>query len=237
MLLAIDTSTQIASLAILRDEQVWGELTWRVGHDHSRELLPNVLHLLRQYAEDRAEAGAPGDALADVSGLVVAIGPGSFNGVRVALSTAKGLAIARGLPLVGISTLESQAYQHAASGRTIWSLLRAGKDHLAAGVYRQRDGEWLTLAPPHLTTLDELCARPEEPVLICGEIYPHPARELEEKLGERAVVVPAFASLRRAAFLAELGHARLERGERDDVARLQPLYLRRPEITPRRERG
>ena len=237
MLVAVDTSTQIASLAILSEEQVM-EFTWRAGFDHTQELLPNLIFLLQQYRQNIGKSATqPCDLLAEVAGLVVAIGPGSFNGLRVALSTVKGLALARNLPLVGISTLEAQAYQHCASERPIWSLLRAGRDHVAAAIYQRRGRDWITIQPPRLTTIDELCAGVREPVLVCGEIHPHPAREIEGRLGALAMIAPPHASLRRAAFLAVLGRARLERGERDDVARLEPLYLRRPPIMPRKEQG
>src|SRR6185437_8718611 len=101
LLLALDTSTRQASVALCSEERLYGEHTWQTGNNHSVEMLEHVQRLL-------AEGGL---ALSALDGLVVALGPGSFNGVRVAVATAKTLAFALGKPLVGISTLEIGAAQ------------------------------------------------------------------------------------------------------------------------------
>ena len=97
MQLAIDSSTDTASLAITRGNEVLAELTWRCGQNHSVELMPRLSRLLEQANID----------LKSISGIIVARGPGSFNGLRVGISTAKGLAFSLGVPLVGINTLEA----------------------------------------------------------------------------------------------------------------------------------
>jgi tRNA threonylcarbamoyl adenosine modification protein YeaZ len=102
MLLALDTATHYASVALHDGQRLLAEHTWLANQDHTRTLLPHVRSLL-------AEAHAGMDSL---TGLAVALGPGSFNGLRVGLSTAKGLAIARGLPLAGASTLELLAAEY-----------------------------------------------------------------------------------------------------------------------------
>ncbi|MFI5269142.1 MAG: tRNA (adenosine(37)-N6)-threonylcarbamoyltransferase complex dimerization subunit type 1 TsaB [Chloroflexota bacterium] len=102
MLLALDTATHYASVALHDGQRLLAEHTWLANQDHTRTLLPHVRSLL-------AEAHAGMDSL---TALAVALGPGSFNGLRVGLSTAKGLAIARGLPLAGASTLELLAAEY-----------------------------------------------------------------------------------------------------------------------------
>ncbi|HVA23880.1 MAG TPA: tRNA (adenosine(37)-N6)-threonylcarbamoyltransferase complex dimerization subunit type 1 TsaB [Chloroflexota bacterium] len=102
MLLALDTATHYASVALHDGERLLAEQTWLANHDHTRTLLPHVQALL-------ADAHAGMDSL---SALAVALGPGSFNGLRVGLSTAKGLAIALKLPLTGASTLELLAAEY-----------------------------------------------------------------------------------------------------------------------------
>ena len=96
MLLAIDTSSQYASVALHDGTRVLGEHSWLAGFEHSRSLLPNIRTLLDQ----------AGVTAQQVTAVVVALGPGSFNGLRVGLSTAKGLAIGLGIPLVGVPTLD-----------------------------------------------------------------------------------------------------------------------------------
>jgi len=209
----------MASLALAHRGQLRAELTWHAGQNHTAELVPNLIYLLGQQKVKPRELEA----------VAVAKGPGSFNGLRVAMSTAKGLAFALSIPLVGISTLEAQAYAHAPSGLTICPLLNAGRGEVAAALFRGRGG-WHRLLEEQITTIEALSAMIREETIFCGEIVPEMAQELKERLGERAVLAGP-ASVRRAGYLAELAWQRLERGQWDDPATLQPLYLRRPSVT------
>ena len=103
MQLAIDTSTDTASLALVQDSEILAELSWRCGQNHTTTLLPYLTSLLSQ----------TGLKLGSVTGIIVARGPGSYNGLRVGISTAKGLALSLGISIVGVSTLAVAAYQHA----------------------------------------------------------------------------------------------------------------------------
>lgn len=225
MLLAIDTSTETASLALWRQSVVIAELTWHVAQDQTRKLLPNLVHLLE----------LAGLELKDLTGLVVARGPGSYNGLRAGMASAKGLALALELPLVGIGTLEAEALPYAESGLPIRPIQDAGRGELATALYRLVRGQWCQLEEERLTTLEALCAEVRRQTLFCGELAHKVADQLRQNLG-RLAVVPASPPLRRAGYLAELGRRRLEAGDRDDLATLQPLYLRRPAITQPRPR-
>jgi tRNA threonylcarbamoyladenosine biosynthesis protein TsaB len=221
MQLALDTSTDIASLVLVQDGQIVAELTWQCRQSHTTQLLPSLNFLLGQVKAD----------MKAIDGLVVARGPGSFNGLRVGLSTAKGLAYSLGIPLVSVSTLEADAYQHAGTGLPICPIYDARHGELATAVYQMKDGRWQQVTPEHLATLEALCAEITAPTLFCGEYVAAVAAELTERLGEKAVIATPAARLRRAGFLAELGLKRLQEGDYDDAATLQPLYLRRPPIT------
>ncbi len=227
MLLAIDTSTETTSLALFDEGEVIVELTWRSGKNHTVELLPNLVHLLRQ-----AEASLP-----SISGVIIAKGPGSFNGLRVGVSTAKGLVYTLGIPLVGISTLEVEAFPYAHSGLPICPIHNAGRGEIAAAMYQIRRGKWRQLLQEQITTIDALCPQLPPKTLFCGEISPSIASLLREKLLRKAIIPQAAARLRRASFLAELGWQRLKAGDFDDPATFQPLYLRRPPITLKRKQS
>ena len=226
MLLAIDTSTDTASLALVQDNQVLAELTWCCGQNHSVELLPQLVHLLNQAKLD----------LQSISGIIVAKGPGSFNGLRVGVSTAKGLAFSLSIPIVGISTLEAAAYQHAETGLPVCPIFNAGRGEIATAMYQKKDTKWLTLATEHITTVDALCLQITTRTVFCGEFVPNIADELRKQLKQRAIIPPLASRLRRASFLAELGQQQLEASNVDNVATLQPLYLRRPPITKLKHR-
>lgn len=226
MQLAIDTSTDTASLALVRDGDVVAELTWRCGQNHTRQLLPNLEHLLCQF--DLSPQA--------LTGIIVARGPGSFNGLRVGISVAKGLAFSLGVPIVGISTLEVEAYQHAGTGLPVCPVFNAGRGEVATATYRRKRGRWLQLAPEHISTIEALCSGITSKTVLCGEYVTVIAEQLRQHLGRRAVIPSTTTGLRRAAFLAELGLRRLATGDTDDPATLQPLYLRRPSITRAKHR-
>jgi len=226
MQLAIDTSTDTASIALAQDGKVLTELTWRCGQNHSVELLPRLTHLLNQI----------GVSFQSISCIIVARGPGSFNGLRVGVSTAKGLAFSLGIPIVGIGTLEVVAYQHAETGLPICPIFNAGRGEIATAMYQKKGDRWCQLTAEHITTVDILCSQIVAKTVFCGEFIPVIATHLRKQLRRKAVIPPPSASLRRAGFLAELGYQRLKAGNHDNPATLQPVYLRRPAITKPRHR-
>ena len=226
MILAIDTSTDTAGLALLADGELLAEITWHCGRNHTRQLLPNLAHLLQQ----------AGVATSTLTGIVVALGPGSFNGLRVGVGAAKGLAFALGIPIVGVGSLEAAAYQYAATGLPVAAVFGAGRGEIATATYRQQAGlPWSSLAAERLTTIEKLAGETTEKTFFCGDPADL-AAELKERLGAGAVLPSPATGLRRAAFLAELGLKRLQAGDVDDVATLQPVYFRRPNITTAKHR-
>ncbi len=226
MQLAIDTSTDTASLAIVQDSEVLAELTWRCGQNHTTQLLPHLAHLLNQIKL----------SLQSTTGIIVARGPGSFNGLRVGISTAKGLAFSLGIPIVGISSLEVEAYQHAETGLPICPIFNAGRGEIATAIYQAKHNEWRQLIAEHITTIEALCSQITTKTIFCGEFIPFIATQLTKQLKQKAVIPPPAAGLRRASFLAELGLKRLKAGDYDNLTTLQPLYLRRPAITQPKHR-
>jgi tRNA threonylcarbamoyl adenosine modification protein YeaZ len=224
MLLAIDTSTDNASLALVQEGRALAETNWRCEQNHTVELLPRLVSLLGE-----AKAG-----IGSISCVIVARGPGSFNGLRAGISTAKGLAFSLGIPIIGISSLEVIAYEHAGSGLPVCPIFNAGRGEIATAIYQRKDDEWRRLVAEHITTVDGLCSGITARTIFCGEFVPLIASELKKQLKERAII--ATTEPRRARLLAELGKRRLEAGDYDNAATLQPLYLRRPAITQAKHR-
>ncbi len=226
MQLAVDTSTDTASLALVQDSEVLAELTWRCGQNHTVELLPRLAQLLNETKLN----------LQSASCIIVAKGPGSFNGLRVGISTAKGLAFSLGIPIVGISTLEVEAYQHAETGLPICPIFNAGRGEIATAIYQKKHNKWCQLITEHITTVDTLCSQITTKTIFCGEFIPSIATELREQLKQRAIIPSSATLSRQASFLAELGLKRLKAGSFDNPATLQPLYLRHPSITKPKHR-
>lgn len=226
MLIAIDTSTDVASLALAQDDRIIAELTWHCGQNHTVELYPALDFLLKKAGLD----------IRCAESIVVARGPGSFNGLRVGVSAAKGLAFSLQIPVIGISTLEATAYQHAEAGWPVCAVQNAGREEIAVAVYQQKPRKgWTQLASEHLTTPAALAAEIKERTIFCGEFDAAVTAHLKRLFKARAIIPPPAGQLRRAAFLAELGRRRLEAGICDSAASLQPIYLRRPPITERKK--
>ncbi len=214
MLVAIDTATGYASLALHDGFQVRGEYTWESQRRHTVELLPCLVAALEQL----------GLGAEHLSGVAVTRGPGSFTGLRVGMAVAKGLALARGLPLVGVPTLDVVAAAQERSRRPLCAVLQAGRGRVCVATYHWQGGEWRAREAPRLTTWSVLVAETTSPTLFCGEIDWTGAEALAT-LGEMAALLPAAPRLRRAGFLAEIAWRRLNRGEADDPATLTPIYL------------
>lgn len=222
MLLAIDTATRMAGLALYDEKRsrILGEETWHSVNNHTVELMPRLARLLEQQGVQPAE----------LTGIAVSQGPGSFTGLRIGLSVAKGLALAAALPLAGIPTLDVVAQPHQAQSLPICALIRAGRGRFAVGHYSRQRGRWGRRGAFRIATLPSLCEEVAEPTLFCGELDAKDAEQIRQHLGLEAVIATPAASLRRAAYLAELGWARLSRGSFDDPAQLAPIYLHHPQI-------
>ena len=217
MLLAIDTSTVQTGLALYDERGVIGECLWHSGRDHSAQLLPQLTLLLRHVGRERAEIAA----------VAVALGPGSWSGLRVGMSTAKGFALARGVPLVGVGTLDALLYQHERPGATTIPLIRLGRERFATGS-PAGPGEAPRASVPRNVSLVEVAAEVTGRALFCGDVDSETQAVLRERLGDRALFPSPAASARRPGYLAELGWRRLQAGQIDDTATLEPIYLGQP---------
>jgi len=220
MELVIDTSSNIVSVALSHKGELRASLTWQTTQNHTIELLPNLVCLLQQAKME----------LDSIEAIIIAEGPGSFNGLRVGISTAKGLAFTLNIPLLGISTLEAEAYPFAFTGLPLRPIHKAGREEMATALYRQKDNVWQCLETENIATIETLCHRIKQKTLFCGEIPADIMREIQQNLGRRAIISQGN-SLPRASSLAILGWQRLSKREQDDPITLQPLYLRPPHIT------
>jgi tRNA threonylcarbamoyladenosine biosynthesis protein TsaB len=224
MLLAIDTSTRQSGIALYDPERsILAEHHWTVGRQHTVELMPEVAHLLEQ-AHVRP---------ADLCGVAVALGPGSFTGVRVALAAGKGLALAQNLPLFGISTLDVIAYPHQAQSRPVVAVVPAGRGRVCWAMYAHDARGWTAQAAPALSTLADLAAALQVPVVMAGELTPADRASLAGDPGSPIHLLPPALAMRRAGNLAEMAWARFEAGQRDDAAALSPNYLQAPITHPK----
>jgi tRNA threonylcarbamoyladenosine biosynthesis protein TsaB len=223
MLLAIDTSTKQAGIALYGAVRgLVAEYNWHSANRHTEELMPAVALML-------AQAGVAPGALQAVA---VALGPGSFTGLRVGLAAAKGLALAHGLTLLGIPTLDAVAYPHQAQPVPIIAVLQAGRGRVYWAPYAHGPGGWAAQEPPRLSTVPELANTVVRPLMFVGELTGADQETLINWAGRpRVNFLPAALTMRRGGYLAELGWMRFVAGESDDPASLSPIYLQQPDGT------
>lgn len=217
MLLAIDTATRQASLALYDGKNLLGETTWVARENHTTTLLPEIDHLLTLTAQ----------SFDSLRALGVSLGPGSFTSLRVGLSVAKGLALTRHLPLVGVPTLDCVAFAQRRAAEKICAVIFAGRERYSAARYHvTREGVG-RVSDFFLGKADELIAWARasgDDLLFSGEIDDALNAQIGEHLPE-ARVAEAASRLRRAGYLAEMAWTRFARGESDELATLAPLYL------------
>jgi tRNA threonylcarbamoyladenosine biosynthesis protein TsaB len=213
-------------VAIVGEDRVLCETVLNVEVTHSERLLPAV---------DRA-LGEARVALDALDGIAVSIGPGSFTGLRIGLSTAKGLAYATGLPLVGVPTLEAMAWALPAARWQICPVLDARKQEVYAALFRHGTDGLRRITDDAAMSPEQLCRLIRNPTLFLGDGIGPYGGLLRERLGEKMLLPPVAGRGPRPACVAELGRRRLLRGERDAVESLAPRYLRPSEAELRHRR-
>jgi tRNA threonylcarbamoyladenosine biosynthesis protein TsaB len=214
MLLALDTSTRTIGIALYDSAGVISEMVWHSPNYHTMQLAPAVAEML-------ARSGKPVSAL---QALAVALGPGSFTGLRIGLALAKGLCLAHRLPLVGIPTLETLAAAQPVEAIPLAAVLYAGRGKLAVGWFNAYHGAWRAAGNIEVLSAEALSERIQSPTRVCGELNEAERRLLARKRKSVLLASPA-QSLRRPSFLAELAWKRWQAGQADNPETLAPIYL------------
>ncbi|MCA9982409.1 MAG: tRNA (adenosine(37)-N6)-threonylcarbamoyltransferase complex dimerization subunit type 1 TsaB [Anaerolineales bacterium] len=219
-LLAIDTATRWTGLALHDGTAVLVEQGWRAQYTQSVELSPAIATILQRAGLEPA----------DLKGIAIALGPGSYTGLRIGLGVAKGLALAHHMPLIGVPTLDITAAS-VDRGRVRGQLLavaEAGRRRITVAPYEWQKRLWVATAEPYNTTWETLLPTLEQPTTLAGEISADAAR-LVRQAGRHLHLVNPASSVRRPACLAELGWYRLRHKMIDDPRTLTPIYLRDPD--------
>lgn len=219
-ILALDTATRWTGLALHDGTAVLVEQGWRSQYTQSVELSPAIAAMLQ-----RTEL-----APADLSGIALALGPGSYTGLRIGLAVAKGLALAHHIPLLGIPTLDVTAVS-VDRGRVrgqLMTVVEAGRRRINVAPYEWQKGQWVATAEVNNSTWAELLPQLTQPTTFAGEISVEAAR-LIRQAGKHLYLINPASSVRRAACLAELGWYRLRHKQVDDPRTLAPIYLRDPD--------
>ena len=214
MELSIDTSTRYASVALSRQGDVATELTWRSEQNHSAEYVPAFRMLM-----ERAKVDIEG-----IEAVFVARGPGGFSALRVGVSLAKALVVARALPLVAVGTLEIEAHPYLGLSLPVCAVIEAGRSMVYTATFgpgqQTSDGEY------RVKSHTDLVSGLDQKTLFCGEAVRALGPFLRENLGEEAVLAECQPPTRQPGALARLGYRRLLASDTDDPGTLEPRYMR-----------
>jgi len=215
--MALETSTLAGGAALLDGDRVIGESLLDVRITHSERLMPAIDRLLRDASWTPAS----------LEGLAVAVGPGSFTGLRIGLSAVKGLAWALGLGVAAVPTLEALAAALPFAAHPVCPVLHARKDEVYCSLYRwdgvtmRRQWDDLALAP------EELASRLTEPTILLGD-------DAHLIASRHARLAPPHRRMPSAAAVGVLGLARFRAGEVVSAGELSPFYLRPSEAELKR---
>ncbi len=218
-ILALDTATQSCSVAIVDDGSLLSELTRVNSKTHSRHLM-DLINTVCRIADVKAE---------DMDGFAVTVGPGSFTGLRIGISTIKGLAFSLGKPVAGVSSLDALAWQCAQSAYLICPLLDARKKEVYACRYRFKNNELKKDDTEKVASPAEAVRGIREPSIFVGNAAQMYREKISAELGELAHFAAWGQHTIRASSIAWLSMTGFNRKQTDDVALLVPHYIRKPD--------
>lgn len=217
VILALETATTCGSLALVAEDRCLAEYSLNTSTTHSRRLLAGIHWLLAQ-----CDLGWP-----RIAAIAVGLGPGSFTGLRISLSTAKGLCMAAEKPLLGVETLTGLASQFPFSSLPICPVVDARKNEIYTALYRcnqqgfpERTTEAMVIKPQRLQEFITT------PTLLVGDGLPLYGHMLKELLGESACLAPAEICFARAASIGSAAWHLFRQGSFLDPATAVPIYVR-----------
>lgn len=229
-ILAVDTCSKSCSVAASDSGHLVGEMTTLRRQTHSRHIMRMIDMALEM----------SGMAIEEVDAFGVTRGPGSFTGLRIGISTVKGLALAAGKPMVGVSSLEALAWPMSLSDGLVCALLDAGKGEVYSACYRFTNGQFavdsnlgpdkasgILLSAEKVIPPQEVLSGITEPCRFVGDGARAYADMIGERLGDKARFPPDGYHVIRASSVARMAFVRLKRGAADDIDDFIPKYIRK----------
>lgn len=220
-ILAIDTASMVSSVAVAEGNKLAAELTVQTRLTHSETLLPHVEQVLRMADVERA----------DLTGVAVSIGPGSFTGLRIGLAAAKAIAYGLHIPIVGVSTAEALAWHYPVPGVAVMPFIDAQKGNVYSAVYTWNGESFAEVSGIQVYAMAEaleLCAAQKLPVMAVGDMVPKKLAGRSD-LPPNLCIPPGHLMMPRAANVAMAAMGRFQSGQVDSVMDLEPVYIRRSE--------
>ncbi|OEG00257.1 tRNA (adenosine(37)-N6)-threonylcarbamoyltransferase complex dimerization subunit type 1 TsaB [Vulcanibacillus modesticaldus] len=217
-ILAIDTSTDVMGVSLLDENRVLAEVTTNLKKNHSIRLMPTIEQL---FEEVKWEPKA-------IDLIAVAKGPGSYTGVRIGITTAKTMAWALKIPLIGVSTLEAMAYPHQNFTGLISPIIDARRGRVYTGLYKKVENKWTNVESDQITPLSKwlnLLQQTQEAVLFVGDDVELHHENIYQELGDMVSFSSSAFNIPRPSVIGLIAKERYLNGKRDDIYDFSPSYL------------
>ncbi|MDA3729997.1 tRNA (adenosine(37)-N6)-threonylcarbamoyltransferase complex dimerization subunit type 1 TsaB [Niameybacter massiliensis] len=217
-ILAIDASGLSGSVAYISDYKLVGEYYICHKLTHSQTIMPMLEHL----------KGLIGFEMNEIDAVAVTSGPGSFTGIRIGVATAKAMALAIGVPIIGIPTLDVMAHNISFASEVICPIMDARRNQVYTGIYQWKNGT-LEREGDHLAVeIDELLEKlAGRQTIFLGDGVDVLKGKITDVMGDAAQFAPSFLHMQRASVLAQLACEAFEKGEMVDADEFVPIYLRK----------
>ena len=225
-ILSINTSTKQYSVAVMKDEIVSGEYILPSSPSHFSNLMPSIDDLLVKV----------GLVPQNIDALIVALGPGSFTGVRIGLSVAKGFSESLNIPISGIHTLVAMASQLSYLHEDICPLITSRKGEVFTAIFKWSDnGSIVRCKDDACLKVTNLSSIIENKTIFIGNDFSNQGPIVKKQFGESHLLAPANLWNLKASSLGILGLKKLQKYGSDNVEELVPIYLRGADIRPQKK--
>jgi len=219
--LSINTSTNQYSLAVMKDEILSGEYILPSGPSRFSNLMPAIDDLFIRV----------GSVPQELDGMIIALGPGSFTGIRIGLAVVKGLAQCLSIPIIGVPTLLAMASQLPYLQEDICPLVTSRKGEIFTALFRwSSDGHISRLKQDTCLCIEDLGSIINNKTIFIGNDLPNQGPILRQQLGKKGLLAPANLWNLKASSVGILGLKRLKEGDSDSLSELTPIYLRGADI-------
>lgn len=218
--LAVDTSSVVATVALMEDERLLGEYSINNKKTHSQKLMVMIKEILAGLELKPS----------DIDVYAASIGPGSFTGLRIGVTTVKAMAYANSKPVIGVPTLDALAYNVVTSGLIICPILDARNNQVFTALYRQKNNQLERLTEYMgipVTELLQLIKEKDKAVIFVGDAVGLHKECFIAELGENCEFSPLAMRLQRGASVAEIALKMAKEGKFESSFELVPFYLRK----------
>jgi tRNA threonylcarbamoyladenosine biosynthesis protein TsaB len=218
-LLAIETATEVCGVALTEHNQLAAELRVRQKNAHNEKLVAAIDYLMRQINW----------RLEELDGIALSIGPGSFTGLRIGISVAKGLAFTLEKPLVAVNTLDAMAHGARFWGGRLAAVIKARTEEGYFALYESKRGEVKRISDYQILAITALPDYLKKETLVLA----HPRDLFAELASGTGGLALLEHPLLDALTIALMGYVKLQNGETENLAALEPFYLK--QFEPKRK--